>query len=103
MQHLAAQSRLTAIPAWVLGTSALVGSPTAHTSSLALRCHNDVFVFDCGDDTQRQLMRIASSKANLSIKFVKITRIFITALDSSRTHGLPGFLCTLVRILAAAA
>jgi hypothetical protein len=95
------QSNLKALAVWTLGTSSMVGDSDSHTVSIAMRCHNDVWIFDCGDDTQRQLLRVATSEG-VSIKFLKITRIFVTSLEGPRVHGIPGFLCMLVRTLLVA-
>lgn len=53
-------------------------------------------MFDCGEDTQRQVMATLTD-GGWSIRYLVITRIFVTAMEGPRVHGLPGILCTLVR------
>lgn len=73
-----------------LGTNA--GSPTLNrnVSSIALilnEYNNNVWLFDCGESTQRQILYT-------SIKLNKINKIFITHLHGDHIFGLPGLLTT---------
>jgi ribonuclease Z len=73
-----------------LGTGA--GRPSRHrnVTSIALtlpqpRC--SVWLFDCGEATQHQLMRTP-------LKMSKVDAVFITHLHGDHINGLPGFLST---------
>jgi hypothetical protein len=95
IQGALVQSSPKTTAVWLLGTASIAASSECHTASIAIRCHNDIWLFDCGDDTQRQLLKVATSEA-FSVKYLRITRIFVTSLDSAHVHGIPGMLCTLV-------
>ena len=73
-----------------LGTSSGVPTPTRNVSSLALKLSQtaEVWLFDCGEGTQHQLM-----KSN--IKSSQIKKIFITHMHGDHIYGLPGLLATL--------
>ena len=73
-----------------LGTSSGVPTPTRNVSSLALKLSQkaEVWLFDCGEGTQHQLMK---SK----IKSSQIKKIFITHMHGDHIYGLPGLLATL--------
>ena len=73
-----------------LGTSSGVPSLTRNVSSLALKLSqsSEVWLFDCGEGTQHQIM-----KSN--IKSSQIKKIFITHMHGDHVYGLPGLLATL--------
>ena len=73
-----------------LGTSSGVPSLTRNVSSLALKLSqsSEVWLFDCGEGTQHQIMK---SK----IKSSQIKKIFITHMHGDHIYGLPGLLATL--------
>ena len=73
-----------------LGTSSGVPSLTRNVSSLALKLSQsaEVWLFDCGEGTQHQIM-----KSN--IKSSQIKKIFITHMHGDHIYGLPGLLATL--------
>ena len=73
-----------------LGTSSGVPSLTRNVSSLALKLSqsSEVWLFDCGEGTQHQIM-----KSN--IKISQIMKIFITHMHGDHIYGLPGLLSTL--------
>lgn len=59
-----------------LGTASAQPSSTRNHSSLALRLGSEVWLFDCGESTQKQI------QASKGIKMGRIRKIFIT-----HTHG----------------
>lgn len=64
--------------------------------AIALRKGKSNFLFDCGEDTQRQLLRQALVRPG------KIDRVFITRAAAETSFGLPGTpceLCTYARLL----
>ncbi|MCP1638661.1 ribonuclease Z [Streptococcus gallinaceus] len=71
-----------------LGTSAGQPSKSRNVSSLALKLLdelNEIWLFDCGEGTQHQILET-------SIRPRKISKIFITHLHGDHIFGLPGFL-----------
>ncbi|MGM8365070.1 ribonuclease Z [Virgibacillus sp. W0181] len=71
-----------------LGTGAGVPSKQRNVSSLALSLLqeiNSVWLFDCGEGTQHQLL-------HTHVKPSKINKVFITHLHGDHLFGLPGFL-----------
>ncbi|MEB1806781.1 MAG: ribonuclease Z [Bacillaceae bacterium] len=71
-----------------LGTGAGVPSTKRNVSSLAIRflqCNGSVWMVDCGEGTQQQILRS-------SIKLSKLEKIFITHLHGDHIFGLPGLL-----------
>ena len=73
-----------------LGTSSGVPTLTRNVSSLALKLTQsaEVWLFDCGEGTQHQIM-----KSN--IKSSQIKKIFVTHMHGDHIYGLPGLLATL--------
>jgi ribonuclease Z len=75
---------------YFLGTSAGVPTNFRNVSSLALllpEYNGDIWLFDCGEATQHQIMKSP-------IKLSRINRIFITHLHGDHIYGLPGLLST---------
>jgi len=72
----------------LLGTSSAIPTLTRGLSSTALVREGDVFLFDCGEGTQLQLMRS-------SVKRSRIHSIFIGHLHGDHLYGIAGLLSTL--------
>src|SRR5258708_35356460 len=72
----------------LLGTSSAVPTLTRGLSSTALIREGDVFLFDCGEGTQVQLMRSV-------IRRSRIHSIFIRHLHGDHLYGIAGLLSTL--------
>ena len=73
-----------------LGTSSGVPTLTRNVSSLALKLSQkaEVWLFDCGEGTQHQLIRS-------TVRSSQIRKIFITHMHGDHIYGLPGLLATL--------
>jgi len=72
----------------LLGTSSAVPTLTRGLSATALIRDGDVFLFDCGEGTQLQLMRSG-------VKRSRIHSIFIGHLHGDHLYGIAGLLSTL--------
>ncbi|MCX6777941.1 MAG: ribonuclease Z [Candidatus Micrarchaeota archaeon] len=72
----------------MLGTGGSVPSVERGLSAVALRHEGGVYLFDCGEGTQRQMMRY-------KISYSKAKCIFITHLHADHVLGLPGMCETL--------
>ena len=68
-----------------LGTSSAVHSKDRNHPSIAVKAFGDVFLFDCGEGTQRQLLFT-------NVSPMKISKIFITHFHGDHILGLPGLL-----------
>src|SRR5678810_523414 len=72
----------------LLGTSSAVPTLTRGLSATALVSEGDVFLFDCGEGTQLQIMRS-------SVKQSRIHSIFIGHLHGDHLYGIAGLISTL--------
>lgn len=68
-----------------LGTGGTYPSKLRNVTSVAIQMPGEVVMFDCGEGTQRQLMRS-------SISFMKIKKIFISHLHADHFLGLAGLI-----------
>ncbi|GLC58527.1 hypothetical protein PLESTB_001370800 [Pleodorina starrii] len=71
----------------VLGSAAVRPTDSRALASLAMGRVKDIFIFDAGDDTQRQVAHAYHVKPS------KIYRIFLTSLEPEAVLGLPGLMC----------
>src|SRR3990172_3194403 len=74
---------LTKLQVTFLGTAGTMPTPERNVSAIALRFGDELLLFDCGEGTQRQLMRSPHS-------FMAIRRIFISHLHGDHYLGLAG-------------
>lgn len=68
-----------------LGTGGTYPSRLRNVTSVAIQMPGEVLLFDCGEGTQRQLMRSP-------VSFMKISKIFISHLHADHFLGLPGLI-----------
>ncbi|MFN3597733.1 MAG: ribonuclease Z [Rubricoccaceae bacterium] len=71
-----------------LGTGAAVPTRLRHLSACAVRREGRVYLFDCGEGTQRRLLEAGLARGHLAA-------IFITHLHGDHVFGLPGLLTSL--------
>ncbi|WP_256761099.1 ribonuclease Z [Cohnella sp. WQ 127256] len=73
---------------WFLGTSAGMPVPERNVTSIVLRMSQSggkFWMFDCGEGTQHQLMR-------MPFRLTRLEKLFITHLHGDHIFGLPGLL-----------
>jgi len=71
-----------------LGVSSATPTAQRHLPSMALWRDGQVFLFDCGENTQMQMLKVGMKRS-------KIDYIFITHLDGDHYFGLPGLISTM--------
>ncbi|PSP87263.1 ribonuclease Z [Halobacteriales archaeon QS_4_69_34] len=70
-----------------LGTGGAIPTTERNTSALMLRREGERLLFDCGEGTQRQMMRFGTGFA--------VSHVFLTHLHGDHVLGLPGLCQTL--------
>ncbi|AGN01875.1 ribonuclease Z [Salinarchaeum sp. Harcht-Bsk1] len=70
-----------------LGTGGAVPTTERNPSALLVNREGDRLLFDCGEGTQRQLMRFGAG--------FDVSHLFVTHLHGDHVYGIPGFLETL--------
>lgn len=68
-----------------LGTGGSYPTPERNVACIALKYESDILLFDCGEGSQRQLMRS-------SISFMQVDRIFISHFHGDHFLGIPGLI-----------
>lgn len=72
----------------VLGSGGGVPTPERNLPAIGLRYFGDVYLFDCGEGTQRQMMRC-------KLSYMKTKAIFVTHCHADHVLGIPGLLQTM--------
>lgn len=73
----------------LLGTGGAIPTLRRNLPAVALQREGDIFLFDCGEGTQVQLIRASLSPGKLSA-------IFLSHLHGDHVTGLPGLLMTMM-------
>jgi ribonuclease Z len=71
-----------------IGTAGSTPTKSRGLPSIAIEHESEIFLFDCGEGTQRQMMQY-------SVNISKIKAIFLTHTHGDHTLGLPGLVRTL--------
>ena len=71
-----------------LGTSGSVPTLKRSLPSVVVECSRQLWMFDCGENTQRQMMQA-------KVSFHKKLKVFLTHLHGDHVLGLPGVLQTM--------
>ena len=71
-----------------LGTGGSIPTLQRGLSAIMVRRKNESMLFDCGEGTQRQMIRA-------KVGFHKLTKVFVTHMHGDHVLGLPGLLQTM--------
>ncbi|MFI3266983.1 MAG: ribonuclease Z [Rikenellaceae bacterium] len=72
----------------ILGTSSALPTVNKNPSAHALNVHEQIFLLDCGEGTQQQLVRAGISP-------MQVNAVFITHLHGDHVYGIWGLISTL--------
>jgi ribonuclease Z len=72
-----------------LGTAGSLPTPERNPSAVLVNREGDMILFDCGEGTQRQMMRARTG-------MMRLTHIFLTHLHADHILGIPGLLETMI-------
>ncbi len=75
----------------ILGSGGAIPTLTRNLPSVAVQCDGRVFLFDCGEGTQTQIVRAKLAQS-------KIEGIYISHLHGDHVMGLPGLLMTMGQV-----
>ncbi len=75
----------------VIGSGGSVPSVERGTSAVAIKHDGSIYLFDCGEGTQRQMMRFG-------VSYAKVKAVFLSHLHADHILGLPGLVETLTLI-----
>jgi len=79
---------LTSLRIIFLGTAASIPTSTRALSAVAVQRKGELFLFDCGEGAQRQMIQA-------KVGFNRKTKIFLTHMHGDHILGLPGLLQTM--------
>ena len=71
-----------------LGTAGSLPTPERNPSAILINREGDLILFDCGEGTQRQMMRARTG-------MMRLNYIFLTHLHADHILGIPGLLETM--------
>lgn len=71
-----------------LGTAGSLPTPERNPSAVLVNREGDMILFDCGEGTQRQMMRARTG-------MMRLTHIFLTHLHADHILGIPGLMETM--------
>ena len=72
-----------------LGTSSMSPQSNRNASGIALKFASNVWMFDCGEGSQRQIARC------VDVGIGNVSKIFVTHMHGDHVMGIPGLLCSL--------
>lgn len=71
-----------------LGTAGSLPTPERNPSAILINREGEMLLFDCGEGTQRQMMRVRTG-------MIRLNHIFLTHLHADHILGIPGLLETM--------
>jgi ribonuclease Z len=80
-----ALTRLKMLNVTFLGTAGSLPTPERNPSAVLINREGEMMLFDCGEGTQRQMMRARTG-------MMRLNYIFLTHLHADHILGIPGLL-----------